>query len=98
MKGQRVAAIVIRDQDNVGTATRDIKAGEKIEVKAGGKVKAIVAKEDIRFLHKFALTDIARGERVFKYGATIGEATKPISEGEHVHVHNLRSLWGRGST
>lgn len=92
MKGQRVAAIVIRDQDNVGTATRDIKAGEKIEV------KAIVAKEDIRFLHKFALTDIGRGERVFKYGATIGEATKPISEGEHVHIHNLRSLWGRGST
>ena len=44
--------------------------------------------------HKFALRDIAEGERVVKYGATIGIAKAPITAGHHVHVHNLRTALG----
>lgn len=66
-------------------------------VSVGERLITLVARQDIRFLHKLALCDIAAGERVYKYGAVIGEATKPIAAGEHVHVHNLRSLWGRTS-
>lgn len=88
------AVIVIRQQDNVGTATRAIASGEPICVSVGEQQFELVARQDIRFLHKLALRDIAAGERIYKYGAVIGEATRPIAAGEHVHVHNIRSLWG----
>jgi altronate dehydratase small subunit len=94
---QKPALIVIREQDNVATATRDIRSGEVIALSVGEKCLQLVARQDIRFLHKIALRDIAAGERIFKYGAVIGEATQSISAGEHVHVHNIRSLWGRTS-
>jgi len=92
---QRAAVIVIRENDNVATATRDIRAGEVITISTGGLARALSIRDDIRFLHKVALRDIAQGERIHKYGAVIGEATTPIAAGEHVHVHNIRSLWGR---
>lgn len=92
---ERTAVIVIRSTDNVGTATRDIKAGEALHIAAGDTSYELCARQDIRFLHKIALRDIAPGDRVYKYGAVIGEATRSIAPGEHVHVHNIRSLWGR---
>jgi altronate dehydratase small subunit len=92
------ALIVIREKDNVATATRDISAGELLSFAIVGWQATLTARQDIRFLHKVALRDIAPGERVYKYGAVIGEATRPIAAGEHVHVHNIRSLWGRAKS
>ena len=92
METKPAAAVVISEQDNVATATRDIKAGEKVTVRVGGEENELLVKNDIRFLHKFALKDIKKGEKVLKYGTVIGEATGDIVQGEHVHVHNVRSL------
>ena len=92
---EKSTVILIREKDNVATATRDIESGEAIHVSSGNRQLSVTARQDIRFLHKVALKDIAVGEHIFKYGATIGEATQPIAAGEHVHVHNIRSLWGR---
>ncbi|MCQ2351850.1 MAG: altronate dehydratase family protein [Victivallaceae bacterium] len=39
--------------------------------------------------HKIALRAIAQGETVVKYGMPIGHATRAISQGEHVHSHNM---------
>jgi len=41
--------------------------------------------------HKFALTDIAEGEYVIKYGEIIGKATQNILKGDWVHTHNVKS-------
>ncbi|MFP1528497.1 SAF domain-containing protein [Escherichia coli] len=41
--------------------------------------------------HKFALTDIAKGANVIKYGLPIGYALADIAAGEHVHAHNTRT-------
>jgi len=92
--GNESAAIIINGQDSVAVATRDIKAGEKIPLTAGGQKSELLIKNDIKFLHKFALRDIPKGDKVLKYGMVIGEATADISRGEHVHVHNVRSLRG----
>jgi len=46
--------------------------------------------------HKFARRAIAAGELVLKYGQPIGRAVTSIALGEHVHVHNVESLRGRG--
>jgi altronate dehydratase len=39
--------------------------------------------------HKIAARPIAEGEKVLRYGQTIGIATRAIAPGAHVHVHNL---------
>lgn len=41
--------------------------------------------------HKYALSDICKGEKVIKYGYPIGIATEDIKTGEHVHSHNLKT-------
>lgn len=41
--------------------------------------------------HKVALTDIKKGDTVWKYGVDIGKAVADIAKGEHVHVHNLKT-------
>ncbi len=97
MKVNQLTAIVIKETDNVATATRELKAGDKVTTKIGNREQKVVIKSDIRFLHKFAMENIKKGQHVIKYGQVIGEATRDIQSGEYVHVHNLRSLRGRTS-
>ena len=42
------------------------------------------------------MKDIKKGTPIIKYGETIGLATEDIKEGDHVHVHNVEGLRGRG--
>ena len=46
---------------------------------------------DLESGHKYAVCDIAKGERVIKYGFPIGIATENIKSGQHVHSHNLKT-------
>lgn len=46
---------------------------------------------DIATGHKNARRNIKEGEKVIKYGYPIGVAKCDISEGEHVHSHNIRT-------
>ena len=41
--------------------------------------------------HKYAISDIGKGENIIKYGNPIGHATEDIKRGEHVHTHNMRT-------
>ncbi len=41
--------------------------------------------------HKYARTNIKKGEKVIKYGFPIGTATADIAKDEHVHSHNLKT-------
>lgn len=41
--------------------------------------------------HKIARLPVAAGERLIKYGAPIGRASRAIAPGDHVHLHNLVS-------
>jgi altronate hydrolase len=52
---------------------------------------ALTETEGVPVGHKFALTPIAEGENVVKYGYPIGHATRDIAAGEHVHTHNVRT-------
>ncbi len=79
--------------DHVGVAVEEIRAGETV----GGvflednSTVAIKAIQDIPLGHKIALTSLAEGAAVKKYGESIGNAVAAIEAGEHVHVHNLKS-------
>jgi altronate dehydratase small subunit len=73
--------------DNVLTVTKTLEAGESIRV---GEAMVVVPAR-LPLGHKVAARAIAAGEKILKYGAPIGSATRPIAAGEHVHTHNMRS-------
>ena len=87
--------IVIDTEDNVATALIPLRAGELLSVDSSSSVKITLLK-DIPFGHKFALKAIMKGAPLIKYGETIGSATEYIKQGDHVHIHNVEGLRGRG--
>ena len=46
---------------------------------------------DITTGHKYAITDISKGEDIIKYGMPLGHATEDIKRGDHVHTHNVKT-------
>ena len=91
-----INALVLNDNDTVATAVKPLKSGENIDVAAENREISIKLRQPIPLGHKFALKDIERGERIIKYGETIGLATMAIRKGEHVHIHNVEGTRGRG--
>ena len=51
----------------------------------------LTAVEDVPIGHKVALSDLADGDTVIKYGEDIGRIVAPVACGAHVHVHNLKT-------
>lgn len=84
--------IVISARDNVATALEPLSPGQSIAVIGG----TVVVREAIANGHKIALSRIAAGDPVLKYGNAIGTASVDIEAGTHVHVHNVASARGRG--
>jgi altronate dehydratase small subunit len=88
---------VIDENDNVATVVVEaLQKGD--EVKTNGRLTDIVvtANDNIAYGHKIALRNIKQGETVYKYGLSIGTATRDIRAGDHVHIHNVESNRGRG--
>jgi altronate dehydratase len=73
--------------DNVAAATQTLEAGQSVEID-GREVRLA---EQIPTGHKIAIRRIATGEKVRKYGAAIGLATRDIEPGQYVHTHNVKS-------
>lgn len=89
-------AIAIKNSDNVATAIRNIEAGQEVLVGIGETVLSMTVIQEIPYGHKLAISDIKKGDNIFKYAAVIGRATQDIQKGMHVHVQNVESLRGRG--
>ncbi|MDX9916226.1 MAG: UxaA family hydrolase [Sphaerochaeta sp.] len=90
-------AIKLHDDDNVASVFDLVEAGATVLVvdKTGASYELKVV-DNIPYGHKIALEQIEIGEQVTKYGEEIGIATAVITVGEHVHVHNIESIRGRG--
>ncbi|GBU09356.1 hypothetical protein AwWohl_04940 [Gammaproteobacteria bacterium] len=80
--------IVLKANDNIATALEDLNIGDVVYINDD----QITIFNKIHFEHKFALHKINKGEMVIKYGVPIGIAYKEIEKGEHVHLHNLKTL------
>jgi len=80
--------------DDVGVAVMDLKNGEDIGVATleGVDVKQIKLVSDVPLGHKVAMNDLPKDKHVIEYGRAIGYVAAPIKAGEHVHVHNIKSL------
>lgn len=75
----------IQPVDNVAVALTELKAGEEIRLSQ----ESITIAENIPSGHKVALTALAVGDRVIKYGYSIGIITSGVQPGQWVHTHNM---------
>ncbi|WP_412050079.1 UxaA family hydrolase [Hoeflea sp. Naph1] len=75
--------IRLNPNDNVIIALKDLASGATVS----GLDAPLV--EPVARGHKIASRPIAEGEKVIRYGQTIGVASHAIAPGVHVHVHNL---------
>ncbi|WP_054023162.1 UxaA family hydrolase [Bacillus sp. FJAT-28004] len=91
-----VDALIMDDCDHVVMALRDIKSGEMVRYRDGQGIHEITALDAIPFGHKLAIEALNEGQEVRKYGETIGLASHAIMVGQHVHVHNIEGIRGRG--
>ncbi len=87
--------LLIHDKkDNVGVVVvEDLAAGTEMlcVVTEDDSDFSLVVGSDVPIGHKVALTELAEGDSIIKYGEDIGRVTRPIAKGEHVHVHNLKT-------
>jgi altronate dehydratase small subunit len=74
-------------KDNVCTATSPIESGARIQISG----RSVVISQTIPLGFKIAASNISKHDKVIKYGAPIGSATRDIAIGEMVHVHNMKS-------
>lgn len=91
-----IDAILLNEKDNVATAVKTLKVGQKAAVRLERNLLDITLAEDIPYGHKFAVTNIKKDDKIIKYGEVIGRATSDIPVGYHAHIQNVESLRGRG--
>ncbi|KIC37067.1 galactarate dehydratase [Ruegeria sp. ANG-R] len=80
---QTPQTIRLNDSDNVVVALTDLESGVSPD-DTGVTLTTAVARG-----HKIASRAIAKGDNVLRYGQIIGQATRDIAPGDHVHSHNL---------
>jgi altronate dehydratase large subunit len=89
-----VETLQLHPDDNVAMAVTDLPAAHLVPAEEGGG--PVLLPGPIPSGHKYARRAIPAGAPVLKYGQPIGRALTSIAPGEHVHVHNVESLRGRG--
>ena len=80
--------------DSVGVAVVEtIKAGMEVvgyKMDTNEEVR-LTTLSDIPLGHKIALSDLAVGDTIYKYDQDMGRVVEPIKQGEHAHVHNIKT-------
>jgi (2R)-sulfolactate sulfo-lyase subunit alpha len=79
--------VLLNKEDNVYVCCKQILEGESTIIEEVDIAMTV----DITVGHKIARKAILKGEKIIKYGVSIGSAIKDISFGEHVHIHNIKS-------
>jgi hypothetical protein len=79
--------MLLHPDDNVLVCIAPIDAGEHLAIDHA----ELRAAQDVGVGHKLARRPIAPGEKILKYGAPIGSATRAIAPGEWVHMQNMKS-------
>ena len=86
--------LVHSTEDSVGVVVVEtVKAGNELTGLVMDKNESISVKaiDDIPLGHKVAMSDIADGDTIIKYGHDIGKAVAAISKGGHAHTQNVKT-------
>ena len=85
-----IPALRLDRNDHVAVLLAAVPEGGTVRV--AGDAATVIARAAIPIHHKIALRDLAEGEGLRRGGIVIGRTLSPILRGDHVHIHNLRSL------
>lgn len=83
--------LILYPSDNVGILINGGIAGSFVII-PGTEKRKVLLKENIPSGHKMAVVDLISGTPIIKSGQTIGLCSRNISAGEHVHLHNIKTL------
>ena len=86
--------LVHSTEDSVGVVVVEtVKAGNDLTGLIMDKDESVTIKaiDDIPLGHKVAMSDIADGDTIIKYGHDIGKAVAAISKGGHAHTQNVKT-------
>jgi len=81
------ALLLLHPDDNSLVARRSLEAGEEVVIDG----ETIRMPQAVALGHKVARRALQPGTAILKYGAPIGSTTQPVTKGEHLHLHNLKS-------
>ena len=87
MASPHAQLLLLNDDDNVLIALGTVHPGSGTTANGEG----VEVKQQVTLGHKIARRPIALGEKIIKYGVSIGSATEQIEIGDHVHTHNMKS-------
>ena len=79
-------AVRLTAGDHVAIAKQSLLPGTVLTMNDGSELRVAGM---VPVGHKFALTAVASGDPVVRYGQQIGFATQDINPGQHVHTQNL---------
>ena len=87
-----INSLIVDKKDNVAVAMVELNTGDTAVYKIGDELKKVTIVDNVPVYHKFSVSNISEGDKIYKYGQVIGRAVKDIKIGEHVHLHNLISI------
>jgi len=79
--------ILLSPEDNCLIAGARLDAGTQLDIEG----ERVTLARTIELGHKLARRDLAKDDKVLRYGAVIGHVTEDVRRGEHLHTHNLES-------
>lgn len=79
--------VLVNEADNVLVCCQAVKISELIIINE----QQYMMSSAIDVGHKIANNAILQGEKIMRYGVSIGSAIVDIKTGEHVHLHNMKS-------
>lgn len=91
MAQRTINAILISPTDDVVTVITELTEGDRAVFFKQGEITQVSVLGTIPQYHKLAVRDIKKAETLRKYGEIMGRATQDISQGSHVHDHNVTS-------
>ena len=86
-----INAILIHSRDDVATVIAELREGDRAIFFKNEEITQIPVVGTIPQYHKLAVRDIHKEEPIRKYGEIMGQATRDIAQGSHVHDHNVDS-------
>ena len=88
-------AIIMAAADSVAIALDDLVPGDRVRTRSllQETVGELEVADSVPYGHKLSVKPVAKGSEVIKSGEVIGVASQAIERGEHVHIHNIVSLY-----